>query len=299
MKGGIIVNDSSVSRRPNQIRAIKDAISSGTLDAQTIHNALLAEISLELNKPIEEIDVEYVNACEDLLILLNRDRAASVESHYFSNLNVIRQKLKHRARISSPSSGALRVGVALCLSVFFVFGGVLLSADHLKVTVSPDGEQLIVQGVPQQESTRSLADGFSDGVRSHNIFDTSSYKEAVELFGAPPHIPQWLPDSWKATLYSVDDITAYKRFTVSYRHTQSQEILTFSDKSYTDTSLLRLELEQNAPGNQLVMDDGLTVYYSQNYDLVTAQWQMGHSLCTFYGTISIEDILHCILSIKP
>lgn len=293
------MNDSSAPRRPNQLGAIRDAISSGTLDAQAIQNALLAEVSSELDKPFEEVDMDYVNACEELLALLNRDRAASAESHYFSNLNAIHRKLKHRSCLSSPSYGPLRTGAVLCLSVLLLFGGVLLSADRLRITTSPDGEQLIVQGIPPQEDSLSLADDFSNDANPREAFDTTSYEEAVEFFGTQPHLPQWLPDGWQATLYSVDQLAAYKRLTVSYQHTQSHDSLTFTEKCYMDISLLRLELEQNDPGSQLAINDSLSVYFSQNYDLTTAQWQMGDSLCTLYGAISKDDILHCIQSIEP
>lgn len=76
-----------------QIDAIKQAIINRTLDAQTIHQTLLAEITLELDKPFEEVDMKYVNACEELLVSLNRNRAAAVVSHYDSNLKAIRKRL--------------------------------------------------------------------------------------------------------------------------------------------------------------------------------------------------------------
>lgn len=292
------MNDSSAPRRPNQLGAIKNAISSGTLDAQAIHDALLAEVSSELDKPIKEVDMDYVNACEELLALLNRDRAASAESHYYSNLRVIQRKLKYRICLFPHFHQTLRIGTIFCLFVLLLFGGVFLSVDRLKITMSPDGEQLVVQGIPPQEDALSLADGFSNENAPHESFDTTDYEEAVKLFGVQPHILQWLPEGWEVILYSVDQLTAYKRFTISYQHTQGH-ILTFTEKYYADISLLRLELEQNDPGNQLIINDKLSVYFSQNYDMVTAQWQMDHSLCTLYGVISKDDIFRCIQSIAP
>lgn len=243
--------------------------------------------------------MDYVNACEELLDLLNRDRAASAESHYDSNLNAIHDKLTQRVSHSPLSHRPLRTGAVLCLTILLLFGGVFLSAERLKITTSPDGEQLVVQGIPPQEDALSLADDFSNDANPRETFDTANYEEAVEFFGFQPHAPQWLPGGWQTTLYSVDQLAAYKRFTISYQHTQSHASLTFTERCYADISLLRLELEQNDSGSQIAINDSLSVYFSQNYDLATAQWQMGHSLCTLYGAISKDDILRCIQSIEP
>lgn len=76
-----------------QKESIAQAIRDGTLDAQSMHCTLLMEIRREVQRKV--VDMKYVNACEKLLELLNRDRASTVANHYEENLAVIKRKLHH------------------------------------------------------------------------------------------------------------------------------------------------------------------------------------------------------------
>lgn len=105
------MSDSFAERPSENIEAIRQAITDGTLDAETMHRTPLAEMHRELRN--EEVDLEYVNACEELLGLLNRDRASAVVSHYCSNLEAIHQRMKKETKPSvSLSLHTLRFAVA-------------------------------------------------------------------------------------------------------------------------------------------------------------------------------------------
>lgn len=82
----------------HQIKAIRQAVSEGRLNAEKIHQAMLDEISKELDKPLDGVDMDYVNACDKLLTELNSSRAAAVENHYASNLIAIRRKLRSASK---------------------------------------------------------------------------------------------------------------------------------------------------------------------------------------------------------
>lgn len=78
--------DSSLGQHQIQMAAIRQAISDGRLNAATLHQIMLDEISKELEKPLKEVDMDYVNTCDHLLELLNRDRNCMVDSFYDRNL---------------------------------------------------------------------------------------------------------------------------------------------------------------------------------------------------------------------
>ena len=94
------MSDSSMAYSQIQLEAIRQAISDGRLTAQQIHSILLEEITNELNKPKEEVDTEYISACQELLGSLNRSRTAAVVSHYEENLQAIRNKMQPRFSFS-------------------------------------------------------------------------------------------------------------------------------------------------------------------------------------------------------
>lgn len=186
------------------IQAIRQAISEGRLDAEKVHQAMLNEISKELDKPFEEVDMDYVNACDKLLTELNRSRAAAAENHYASNLIAIRRKLllasKHRITAFS-----FRFGLGCCLVVILVFGGTSFSRKELEVAVSPNEEQLIIQGV----DTNSHVESRADARHTAGIYDTADWNESLSLYGSVPMVPAWMPDGFAVQSYNVDIIEAY------------------------------------------------------------------------------------------
>ena len=60
--------DSSLGQHQIQMAAIRQAISDGRLNAATLHQIMLDEISKELEKPLKEVDMDYVNLNTGALI---------------------------------------------------------------------------------------------------------------------------------------------------------------------------------------------------------------------------------------
>lgn len=286
---------SSKERPPIQIDAIKQAIINGTLDAQAIHQTLLAEITLELDKPFEEVDMSYVNACEELLILLNHSRAAAVVSHYDSNLQAIRKRL-HKWHVPHPPFHALRLGMACGLIVLIIFGGVLLTQNDVTVTLSPDKEQLILQG-------QAIDDDASHADANHitvatGSYDTDDWDEAVALYGSVPKVPSWLPDGWSVQMYSIRHLDAYSRFIIVYQHDLSDDVLIFTQREYYDAELFRTEMEQNENGRVLTLSNGKQVYIATNIGLPVAEWHDNNTQCILTGALDEDDLAKSMGSIR-
>lgn len=286
---------SSKERPPIQIDAIKQAIINGTLDAQAIHQTLLAEITLELDKPFEEVDMSYVNACEELLMSLNHSRAAAIVSHYDSNLQAIRKRL-HKWRVPHPPFHALRLGMACGLIVLIIFGGVLLTQNDVTVTLSPDKEQLILQGQAIDDDA-SHADANHTTVATGS-YDTDDWDEAVALYGSVPKVPSWLPDGWSVQMYSIRLLEAYNWFIVAYQNVETTQTLIFTQKEYHDAELFRSEVEQNEYGRTITLHSGKEVYLTTNMDLVVAEFHNCNMQYMMTGQLDESDLLKCIDSIQ-
>ena len=140
------MNDSSTASRQIQIEAIRQSISNGDLTAQQIHDVMLAEITTELSKPQEEVDIDYVNACQALLMELNSPRAAVTPSHYEQNLTAVRKKFQPRFSFA-PHTLWGRFATVLCLIVLITTAGLLMPEGWIITRQSEDEGQYIMQGV--------------------------------------------------------------------------------------------------------------------------------------------------------
>ncbi|MEF9840889.1 MAG: hypothetical protein RR791_08070, partial [Lachnospiraceae bacterium] len=103
--------DRSKTNFENQIAAIKASILDGSLTHAQMRRILTSEIDKELNKPVEEVDMGYVNACQSFLECINPQKASLVESHFESNYTAIRAKL-YPARKPTRRRKVLRVVIA-------------------------------------------------------------------------------------------------------------------------------------------------------------------------------------------
>lgn len=287
------MNDSSLERPQIQLEAIKEKIMSGTLDVNTIHQAMLTEITKELEKPLEEVDMDYVNACQALLTSLNSSRAAAIESHYDSNLEAIRRRLRRDRHCFVPVR-PLRLATAFCLSALLLLGGVLFFQNNVEISMTPNEEQLIVQGIDPSDDTVSHANEASSG--SHGLYTTENWDEAIALFESTPDAPTWLPSGWSVVDYRIALLDTYKRITITYQDETHNERLVFTEKVYIDIEAYRSEIEQNAYGYTTTLESGTTVYITKNFELTTTRWQRDKRQFTLYGSIDESDLLRCIES---
>ena len=290
------MSDSFMGRPPNQLKAIKKAISDGTLDAEAIHQTMLAEISRELNKPAKEVDMHYVDACEKLLTLLNSNRASAVKSHYDRNLAAIHKRLRQH---SNPSVlvRSLRLVIACCLVPMLIFGASLLFQDKVSIMQSSDGQQLILQGEKAKESAVSYADiANPSSSESQGTYDTTNWNDAVSLYGSIPNIPRRVPEGWKLLQYNIDLLATSRSIAAIYQSDLISGYLIFTEKVYMDMDAYRSEIEQNKSGEIVTLNNGTIVYITKNFGLTTALWQDGATQYTAYGPIATDDLLQCIES---
>lgn len=117
------MND-SLEARPNQREVNTKAIQDGILDAQTISQTVLDEISKELDKPLDDMDLRYVNVCEKLLALINHERGAMIDiDNRINHKAILCKKWQHRPLLSTALQ-YMRFTLAVCLVIFLIFGGI-------------------------------------------------------------------------------------------------------------------------------------------------------------------------------
>jgi len=284
--------DSSIANVQSKLEAIKGHISDGSLDAQALHNCLIHEIDHEISKPSEEVDMEYVEMCEDLLERLASENKVKAASHYFHNLEAIRQTIMPRKQ--GLAFNRLRPMAAFCAMLLVLFSGVLFQHAQVRVTQSPDGEQYIIQGAEVTPDLTANAARYQES----GFWDTEDWNEAIKLYGSTPCVPTWVPKGWRVERYSIDISESFVRFAVTYTNATGDGHLIFDTVAYDDTADLRAELEQNEGGEYRNMGNGISAYITNNMDNLSACWIKGQTKYVLSGTITENDLWQCIQSIQ-
>lgn len=287
--------DSSVAYSQIQLEAIRQAISDGRLTAQQMHCILLEEISNELNKPKEEVDTEYINACQELLGSLNRSRTAVV-SHYEENFQAIQNKMQPRFSFS-PCTGWRRLATAMCLALVFLCVGLFIPEGWIITHQTEDEGQYIMQGIETPSGFGSVADA-GPALDHIGIYDTTSWQEVVYLMGGKPQVPHWLPSGWSILTYTVSLTDVSSGLTIIYLHDETGGSLLFQSTTFFDLSSLYSYIEQNSEGVVTELADGTQVYITDNIDNATATWHSTHSTYLLSGDVTHYELVHIVDSME-
>lgn len=289
------MNDSSTAHRQIQIEAIRQSISSGDLSAQQIHDTLLTEISAELSKSQEEVDIDYVNACQEFLMELNSSRVAAARNHYEQNLTAVRRRLQSHFSFG-PRTILGRFAVVMCLAVLTTVTSMLLPEGWIITRQSEDEGQYIMQGIKTPEGFVSVAEAGPATGRS-GIYVTSDWAEVIQYMGGIPPVPQWLPSGWYVSQYSVGLMSSVSSLTISYAHPDIATILTYTYYAFFDSNLYMV-VEQDEAGSYEVLKNGTNVYVTTNLGNQTATWYTDHAEYMISGELTREELLRVAEEIK-
>ena len=289
------MSDSSTATRQIQLEAIRQSISEGKLTAQQIHNILLEEIAAELNKPQEEVDIAYVNACQDFLTELNRNRAAATPSHYEENLIAVQRKFQPRFSFS-PRTALGRFAVVMCIAILIVTSSLILPEGWIITRQSEDEGQYIMQGIETPDGFRSVAEAGPATGRS-GMYVTSEWAEAVQYMGGIPPVPQWLPSGWSIQQYTIGLMSNVSSLTITYVHPHKNTVMTYTYYIFFDYNL-NMAVEQDEEGVCETLDTGTEIYIATNMGHHTAVWYTDQVEYMVTGEITHEQLLHIVESVR-
>lgn len=289
------MNDSSTASRQIQIEAIRQSISNGDLTAQQIHDVMLAEITTELSKPQEEVDIDYVNACQALLMELNSPRAAVTPSHYEQNLTAVRKKFQPRFSFA-PHTLWGRFATVLCLIVLITTAGLLMPEGWIITRQSEDEGQYIMQGVKTPDGFVSIAEA-GPSLNASGFYTTSEWSEVVQLLGGIPPVPQWIPSGWSIHQYTVGLMSNVSSLTITYAHSEVDTMMTYTYNIFFDYNL-HMAVEQDGAGVYETMHDGTEFYVTTNMGYHTAVWHTDNVEFMVTGEVTKNEMLRIVDEIK-
>lgn len=290
------MNDSSTASRQIQIEAIRQSIASGDLTAQQIHNTLLSEITAELSKSQEEVDIDYVNACQEFLMELNSNRVDTTQSHYEQNLTSIRKKFQPCFSFV-PHTIWGRFATVLCLVVLITTAGLLMPEGWIITRQSEDEGQYIMQGVETPDGLRSVAEA-GPALSNIGYHRTANWNEAVTILGGIPHVPTWMPSNWSVYEYGLELSNVLSSFTITYQNDITGAGIVYETTVYFALDQMTEIVEQNEKGEYVTIANGTQIYVSRNFDYISATWNTNNTSYFLGGTITEEQLIRIIESIN-
>ena len=291
--------DSSKREAQNQLEAIKQSILDGRLTHGQICDALAEEIKKELQKSAEEVDIEYVLACQRLIASLHSKEAARTESHAEHNFEAAHAKLRQEKHsVQKGRKRAIRYGFAVAFLLVVLAGAdILLTKRQINVSYSPDHEQIVYDGTMTMPGISEVAgaDAQTDTVQE---LTTKNWDEVVAFLGYVPGMPTWIPDGWVLDEYYCAIFKNFSIFDVTYSCQEFNEYLAYSIEHYYSSEPLHGTFEQDEIGHEAVTATGQQLYITSNTGSSVILWHDNSNVNSITGPVAADDLIHMVESIE-
>lgn len=291
--------DSSKREAQNQLEAIKQSILDGRLTHGQICDALAEEIKKELQKSAEEVDVEYVLACQRLIASLHSKEAAQAESHAEHNFEVAHAKLQQEKHsVQKGRKRAIRYGFAVAFLLVVLAGAdILLTKRQINVSYSPDHEQIVYDGMMTMPGILEMAGADIQGDAVQEL-TTKNWDEVVAFLGYVPGMPTWIPDGWVLDEYYCAIFKNFSIFDVTYSCQGFNEYLAYSIEHYYGSELLHGTFEQDGIGYETFTATGQRLYITSNTGSSVILWHNGSNVNSVIGPVAADELIHMVESIE-
>ena len=291
--------DSSKREAQNQLEAIKQSILDGRLTHGQICDALAEEIKKELQKSAEEVDIEYVLACQRLIASLHPKKAAQAESHAEHNFQAAHAKLQQEKHsVQKGRKRAIRYGFAVAFLLVVLAGAdILLTKRQINVSYSPDHEQIVYDGMMTMPGILEMAGADIQGDAVQEL-TTKNWDEVVAFLGYVPGMPTWIPDGWVLDEYYCAIFKNFSIFDVTYSCQGFNEYLAYSIEHYYGSELLHGTFEQDGIGHEAVTATGQQLYITSNTGSSVILWHDGSNVNSVIGPVAADELIHMVESIE-
>lgn len=291
--------DRSKREAQNQLEAIKQSILDGRLTHGQICDALAEEIKKELQKSAEEVDIEYVLACQRLIASLHPKKAAQAESHAEHNFQAAHAKLQQEKHsVQKGRKRAIRYGFAVAFLLVVLAGAdILLTKRQINVSHSPDHEQIVYDGMMTMPGISEVAgaDAQTDTVQE---LTTKNWDEVVAFLGYVPGMPTWIPDGWVLDEYYCAIFKNFSIFDVTYSCQGFNEYLAYSIEHYYGSEPLHGTFEQDGIGYETFTATGQRLYITSNTGSSVILWHNGSNVNSVIGPVAADELIHMVESIE-
>ncbi len=283
--------------RYDELDRLQKAYEQGELSQKDANNLLAQAIEQELDKPDQEIDNAWINACADMIAYVNQEEIARVPDRGGETWKAIQMRIQEKQHSQKNyANGWMKhiVGVAACLVL------ILTSASYswrwFQPSQSTDEQVYTISGQEVQINAESHA--FADPGNTVRECHTANLHEFINFLGYTPPLPSWLPDGWTPKEYNAYSDAEGNNITVVYTKKNEDSILMFDSTYAHDVSTFSSDYYQDEQGQYVLLRDGLEVYITTNAGQMLATWHNESSVASVSGPISLSELEEFILSIQ-
>ena len=255
--------------------------------------------AIKLQKSAEEVDIEYVLACQRLIASLHSKEAAQAESHAEHNFEAAHAKLRQEKHsVQKGRKRAIRYGFAVAFLLVVLAGAdILLTKRQINVSYSPDHEQIVYDGMMTMPGILEMAGADIQGDAVQEL-TTKNWDEAVAFLGYVPGMPTWIPDGWVLDEYYCAIFKNFSIFDVTYSCQGFNEYLAYSIEHYYGSEPLHGTFEQDGIGYETFTATGQRLYITSNTGSSVILWHNGSNVNSVIGPVAADELIHMVESIE-
>ena len=219
------------------------------------------------------------------------EQSAAWPDHQQQNWEAIRKVIRKEERHRRFPWKQL---VAVAASIVLVFlMGISFTRSRYQGTQTEDGQIYELRGQKEEIGGGQSATASEDSGTLQEL-ETTSYEEIVAFLGLTPPIPAWAPDGWAAEPYYAYKISEDWGFSVFYLHSDVETMLNFDCHYAADPSTMATSFPQDGEGEDVVLENGQSVYLSTNAGDTLAIWQEGNMFMYISGPITMDELVTMI-----
>lgn len=274
-----------------KLQAIKESLKNGSITKEQFFTRLSNAVEQEYQKPVNEQDVAFLSACQDILDEMRTGKV--YVSRKEESKKALKQRLSQEVRHRSKKQNVLWRGALAAFALIVLAVGVemLLHREWFEGASTDDGQQYVVQG--QEMDPGIISEGIADNEPRTGELTTTNLDEVIKFLGFEPDLPTWMPEGWKLTNYEVGVVTDETIIKATY--VKADDIIVFIQKKYTDLDNAYASFEQNAEDHVITIGN-TEVYYSENINRVRYNWKKENDVFSLSGNLASKDANQIILS---
>lgn len=275
-----------------ELADIRERYDRGQLDAGTVAELAEMAIDAEIEKPDGEINNAWLDACAELIDYVNRDHLSQFPEHREDTWQAIHEQIQEREKHRGAAWIKPLVRIAACLVLLF---GLSVCVPHSWIRGLRDNQAHRPEGHESILVTEAKAEDTPTPPVS--TYETAEFSEVCKFLGVTPDMPAWVPEGWQAHHYTAEKRENAWRFSACYTKAAEEAYLQYDMEWSTVTEALNVPVLQDGAGENVTLDNGLTVSLSTSAGQPLAVWTTDNSVARYSGPVTEEELIQSIASI--
>lgn len=245
------------------IQEIKEKMAAGEISCEEAAGRLEAAIETECSKADAEADIDYINACEDMLLEIRNGGewpAFPPAEHYVAEMQK-HMRVKKKPGFFAKYAWRCAAVLAVVLVVLLAWGDRVLRWQWYTETSTEDEQQFVIRG---HEVVFSVFPPSEAEYHSDEVINTEDWDEVTAFLGFAPEVPQLDYLGFEPLMYGAGIEPAAVILCVCYQSQwEPERYLTYMINYVTDVAEAYFTFEQNEHGEYRSIG-GHRVYCAQN-----------------------------------